>query len=57
MIGAEARLKPIGGQQFARHARVFGQHFIGPGQHVQRAKRDVSKVADRRGDDIQTRSQ
>jgi hypothetical protein len=39
-------------EQDVGDARVFGCNQVNPGEHVERAQRDVAQVSERRGDDI-----
>jgi len=55
MIGRDFPAYPIGIQQLPGHARILGQYAVSPGQRVQRPQRNIPQIADRRGNNVETR--
>ena len=57
VVGRERRGDGVAVEEFSRHPRILAGDQVGAGQRRERAQRDVAEIADRGGDDVQSRSE
>ncbi len=55
VIGRDLRLDGVAVEKPPRHARILAGDEVGPGKRVERAKRHVAEISDRRCDHVERR--